>query len=71
MTGTPSNTIQLTRETTERLRTAANDLSRLIPDIDRIADCDGECQEISQMAALLQTKINKYIHYFGWRPNGT
>lgn len=68
MNGTPSTSIVLTPETTQRLRVAAIDLSRLIPDIDRIADCDGECQEIAQMAAALQTKINKYIHYFGHKP---
>lgn len=68
MNGTPSNVIQLSADTTQRLRHAAAELNRLIPDIDRIADCDGECQEIAQMAAALQTKINKYIHYFGSRP---
>lgn len=64
---TRSQTIHLSPATTEQVKAQLQRLARLIPDVELLKDCDDDCQEIHQMAGLLQQKLTKYLHVFGHR----
>lgn len=61
----PSPNIILTPERLQHLRQGLRTIEKMLPDVERMKACGTDCQEIADMVAHLQVKINNQIHNFG------